>query len=103
MNRPLPNDRPTPQELIAGNKGDPWACRSCGCKRWKVVDSRQYGIEPRKRERICGNCGEPLPTQEVPVPPGYKLVVVPEEDEESVIPTGSVSKNRPLTSHTRSA
>jgi hypothetical protein len=67
------------EQQAAEAEADPWACRSCGCRDWRVADSRLRGTGPRRRERICRHCGEPLPTQELPVPDGFKLVVVPEE------------------------
>jgi transcriptional regulator NrdR family protein len=84
MSRLPPHERPTPQELAAGQGRNPWACRGCGCVNWEVKDSRQRGAEPRKRDRVCRNCGELLPTMEVPVPPGCTLKVVPEDEEEEV-------------------
>ncbi len=81
MSRPPPEDRPTPQQLASGN-ANPWACKGCGCVNWEVRDSRQRGSDPRKRERECRNCGQPLTTFEVPVPAGHKLAIVPIEDEE---------------------
>jgi hypothetical protein len=55
--------------------GDPWACRACGCRDWRVRDSRLTGAGPRKRERVCRNCGEPLTTMELPVPPDHQILV----------------------------
>lgn len=56
---------------------DPWACRSCGCKDWRVRDSRMNG-DVRKRERVCRHCGEPMTTYEAPVPPDHIIMVIPE-------------------------
>lgn len=85
MTRPAPEDRPTPAELIARRNGkDPWACRMCGSRATEVVDSRQHGTGPRKRVRRCLHCKEPSTTQEIPVPEGFKVKVVPEDEEEEV-------------------
>ncbi len=67
--------------MAMSNGQNPWACRSCGCINWKVKDSRFNGAEPKKRERMCRNCGEPMTTYEVPVPEGFKLAIVPVGDE----------------------
>lgn len=68
------------REARQGEGADPWACRVCGCRATEVVDSRQHGVGPRVRQRRCLHCKEPLTTQEVPVPPGFKIVVVSEEE-----------------------
>ena len=60
---------------------DPWACRLCGCRMWSTKDSRPRGEGPRRRLKICRNCGEPITTYELPVPPGHKLAVLPEAHE----------------------
>lgn len=85
MTRPEPQHRPTARQLAAQSQGsDPWACRMCGCRATEVVDSRQHGTGPRKRVRRCLHCKEPMSTQEIPVPDGFKIAVVPDEEEEEV-------------------
>ena len=81
-NRPRQSLQQLQAEARGASGADPWACRSCGCRLWSVKDSRLAGAGPRKRERVCENCGEPMTTQELPVPPGHKLAVVPDEEEE---------------------
>lgn len=83
MSRIPPDQRPSARQIAAqASGGNPWECRVCGCKDWRVRDSRYNGDGPRKRERACRHCGEPLTTQEIPVPEGFKIKVVPEEEEE---------------------
>lgn len=66
-------------ETAEAQGADFWACPRCGCRDWRVRDSRlEDGNEPRKRQRVCRNCNGILPTQELPVPKGFKLVIVPE-------------------------
>lgn len=84
MTRPPPEDRPTAEQLAAQAAGNnPWACPRCGCRGpHRVANSYEAGGE-RKRRRICRNCGQGLiRTSEVPVPDGFKVVVVPEDEEE---------------------
>ena len=81
MNQP-PGERPTARELAArGNM--PWACPACGCRDWRVIDSRWKGGD-KVRERRCRHCHHPLPTSEVPCPPGFRVVVVPDGDEDDM-------------------
>lgn len=68
------------RESQEGSGVDPWACPSCGCKDWRIANSHEYG-GPRKRQRICRNCGHELPTLEVPVPAGHTLKVIPIKTE----------------------
>ncbi len=77
--RPPPHERPTARQLANGT--DPWACRMCGSRATEVVDSRQQGTGPRKRLRRCLHCKEPSTTQEIPVPEGFTIKVVPEDEE----------------------
>jgi transcriptional regulator NrdR family protein len=58
---------------------DPWACPGCGCKDWRVIDSRIVGTT-RRRQRACRKCHRPLRTLEVPVPDGFKLAVVSNDE-----------------------
>lgn len=44
---------------------DAWACKACGCRDWRVADSRMVG-NARKRQRYCRHCGQPMTTLEVP-------------------------------------
>lgn len=62
-----PKKRYTLKELALRAAGkDAWACRICGCRDWRVVNShlREAG---RVRQRVCRHCGEPLHTIEVPI------------------------------------
>lgn len=61
---------------------DPWACPRCGCKDWRVVDSRLVG-GARKRQRACRHCHTNLPTLEVPVPKGFTVMLVPEDNTDA--------------------
>lgn len=54
---------------------DLWACPRCGDKDWRVADSRFDGTE-RRRQRVCRNCHESLPTVELPQPKGFRVVLV---------------------------
>lgn len=63
-----------------------WECPHCGCKDTKVRKT-WHPADPAifaRRSRVCGNCGKsaPSPTTEVEVPKGFKVVVVPDDDEE---------------------
>jgi transcriptional regulator NrdR family protein len=79
--------RYTLRELAAAANAagpDPWACRRCGCKDWRVVDSRMATGE-RKRKRVCRHCGQGfIDTSEVPVPEGHKIKVVPADEDEEI-------------------
>lgn len=66
-------------KLLAKGR-DPWACRSCGCCHWEVSDSRHVAGGPRRRWRVCRNCGEPMRTLEIPVPEGHTVQIVPESE-----------------------
>lgn len=72
------NTWPTPQEL-ALNSSDVWRCQRCGCRDWRVADSRLVGAT-RNRQRVCRNCATPLPTQEIPVPKGFRIAIVPDDE-----------------------
>jgi hypothetical protein len=76
MDRPRKTLRQLSAE--ATNPRDPWACR-CGCKKTEVVRTALRG-GVRRRERRCLDCGEPMDTLEIPVPPGMRLVVIPETE-----------------------
>lgn len=67
------------REAVEGEGG---GCRMCGCKMTEVADSRPLGFASAKRQRRCRNCKEPVTTVEVPVPEGFKIKVVPEDEEE---------------------
>lgn len=74
--------RPTLEELAAQANGtDPWACPRCGCKDWRVRDTR-FRDDTVKRQRVCRHCKTPIVTREVPCPEGFKVVAVPDEEEE---------------------
>ncbi len=65
-----------------------WACPRCGCKDLRGEDNS--GVESTRnpnseqvirRRRICRHCGQHvMVTKEVPCPPGFKIVVVPEDE-----------------------
>ena len=82
MANPPPNERPTAAELQAMSSGkNPWACPRCGCAGpHRVVNSYEVGGE-RKRRRFCRNCKQLIRTVEVPVPEGFEVRVVPEDEE----------------------
>ena len=69
----------------AGN-GDFWECPNCGCRgphNWRVSNSYYKGSQ-RLRIRVCRNCGkEKLHTVEIPIPKGFKAVIIPEDDAEA--------------------
>jgi transcriptional regulator NrdR family protein len=66
------------------SRGGTPGCRMCGCMMTEVADSRPTGFASAKRQRQCRNCKEPVTTYEVPVPEGFKVKVVPEDEEEEV-------------------
>lgn len=75
---------PTAAQLAAQSRGDDaFACLQCGCRASEVLYTRQpSGFV--KRVRVCLNkaCRMPRDTEEHQVPPGFKVVVVPEDEEE---------------------
>jgi transcriptional regulator NrdR family protein len=78
-----PEERLTARQLQAQTNGtDPWACPKCGCKATEVIDSRRRDGDPaRRRLRACLHCHHPRETEEHIVPQGFKVVVVPEDEE----------------------
>lgn len=58
---------------------DVWDCPRCGLNSWRVLDSYVVGGRLRRRRRCCLNCRKVIHTDEVPVPEGMRVVVVPEE------------------------
>jgi transcriptional regulator NrdR family protein len=75
---------PTARELAARSNGtDLWTCRFCGCKDWRVETSRPIGEVSKERYRVCRHCGQDRRrTEEVPVPRGFKVIVVPDEERD---------------------
>lgn len=73
---------PTARELAArANGSDPWACPRCGCRDWRVANTYDVAGDSKKRRRICRHCKQGLlPTEEVPVPKGFRVLVVPDEE-----------------------
>lgn len=86
MTRPPPNERPTAAQLAAGNANG-WACPRCGCRDLRGeknsgVESTRVAGDAVRRRRICRHCGQHvIVTKEVPVPEGFKVLVVPDEGE----------------------
>jgi hypothetical protein len=78
--KPRKSLRQLADEAAQSDGVDPWACPRCGCKDWRTVDSRLVG-GTRKRKRACRNCHQKLPTQEVLVPRGFALRIIPEESD----------------------
>lgn len=83
MARPAPHERPTARQLAAGSSGsDPWACPRCSCKGPHRVETTYDAGGQRKRRRICRNCSQLIRTGEMPVPDGFKLALVPDDEAE---------------------
>lgn len=83
MAQPPINERPSARDIAkATTGGNPWDCPRCGCKGpHRVVNSYEAGGE-RKRRRVCRNCKQGLiRTAELPVPDGYKLKLVPDNED----------------------
>lgn len=59
-----PHERPTFRQMLARDTDDGWECPRCGCRDWRVVDSRQFG-DVRKRLRACRHCHQTIKTSEV--------------------------------------
>lgn len=71
---PPPNKRPTMAELATqGNGQGPWACPTCGCRNWRVLDTREAAngnIGRTRHCRLCGPDGPRIYTEESP----YRVV-----------------------------
>jgi len=68
----------------AGGDPDFWQCPRCGCRgphNWRIA--KTYNAENQhRRTRICRNCGqENLRTVELPIPKGFKAVIVRDDGE----------------------
>ena len=72
--------RKTLAQMKAEATDDPWKCPKCGCKDWRVLDSYETGGK-RRRVRCCRNCRKVIETFEAPCPPGFRVVVVPEDEK----------------------
>lgn len=77
-----PKDRPTARQLASMSGEDPWACPHCGCRGpHRVANTYMVQNGENRRRRICRACGQGLVrTSEVPVPDGYRIAVVPDEE-----------------------
>lgn len=80
-----PNERPSARELASG--GDLWICSVCGCRDWRVLDTREASGGNVGRTRYCRHCGPTGPriyTEETP----YRSSVssVPDPDIEQFSP-----------------
>lgn len=64
-------------------QGISWTCPRCGCKDWRVYDTRQTHDGGPRRLRCCRHCKTPMPnpTQELQVPSGHRVLIVPEDVE----------------------
>ncbi len=67
-----------------------WACPKCGIdlrgEMNSKVDSTRHAVKSGNtvRRRICRGCGQSfVRTEEVAVPSGYKIKIVPEDEEEA--------------------
>lgn len=67
-------------EKPATTEPDAWECPKCGRVDWRVADSRFDG-SARNRQRVCKHCKAFISTQEVPVPFGHVIRVVPKEGD----------------------
>jgi hypothetical protein len=89
----------TLEELAAEASRSPdggWTCPRCECrhlikpsyKNWDVANTYALSSGNTRRNRICRNCGQAsLRTEEVPVPPGSRVVVVPLEGSRDDLPS----------------
>jgi len=90
MTRTPPEDRPSARELAARSNGGSWECPKCSCKDLRgenshIESTRHPGGEFVRRKRVCRHCGQgALVTQEVPVPSGFRVLIVPEDDVQAV-------------------
>ncbi len=86
--------RPTLAELAQESQGDSLRCPRCGCRDWRVVDSRQGVDSLQVRKRACRHCNFLMPhsTKEVAVPEGFRVIVVPEEDPGDVEATIALTR-----------
>lgn len=68
-----------------------WMCPKCGCadlrgEKNSEVESTWHPSTQAvtRRRRICRHCGKHvITTDEIEIPPGFKIAVVPEDDYEN--------------------
>jgi transcriptional regulator NrdR family protein len=83
VSRLPPGERPSARALASQSSGvDPWACPRCQCKGPHDVQNVYEAGGVRKRRRVCRNCKQLIRTGELPVPDGYKLKIVPDDESE---------------------
>jgi transcriptional regulator NrdR family protein len=70
------------QMAVDGSGANPWACPRCLCPGPHDVKNSYEAGGVRKRRRVCRNCKQLIRTGELPVPDGYKLKVVPDDESE---------------------
>lgn len=87
MSRVPPKDRPSARDLASG--GDPsWECPRCGCRDWRVLDTREAADGSVGRTRYCRYCGKLGPrlyTEERPYR-ASESSEVPSQDEQQFSP-----------------
>ena len=77
-------------EAELADSKEPWACPRCGCRDLRgetnsEIQSTRHPIKDAvvRRRRVCRHCGQhAIRTEEVPVPDGFKVVVIPIADDE---------------------
>jgi hypothetical protein len=79
--KPRKSLRQLADEAAIADGINPWACPRCGCTDWRTVDTR-FRDGCVRRKRACRHCKTPLPTQELPCPPGFKLIAVPDDESD---------------------
>lgn len=69
-------------QMKAEGEADPWACPKCGCRDYRVLNTYYVDGHPRRR-RCCRNCRKVVHTDEVMCPPGFRVVVLPQDEPEA--------------------
>lgn len=88
MTRLPPHERPSARALAAQSNGGGKFCPQCGAHEWRgeLNSSVKYTRHPDGtlttiRRRVC-QCGQyAFRTEEIVVPPGHKLQIVPVEED----------------------